>query len=290
MSSVSVLGTGAIGAAVARALMKAGYVVTVWNRSVEPTKALAEDGANVASSAVEAASASELTIVCLSGMEASRAVLMNAEMATALTGKTIAQVTSATIEDTMLEARWAEKHAIGYLNGFMLSFPRGIGTTHGLIFMAGQLAVFERHQATLSSVAAVQHVGEDLGRAGIFFTCAVWIHYASLYGLLHAAAYAEAHGVAMTDVITAGGGAMTRFVDEALEEECRRIQSRDYSGDEATLTTHLGALDYVLDLPGMTAAGIDLGFAPALKDLMERAVQNGDGDKDIAALFEQVRG
>lgn len=35
MSDISVIGTGAMGSALARALLKAGREVTVWNRSPE---------------------------------------------------------------------------------------------------------------------------------------------------------------------------------------------------------------------------------------------------------------
>ena len=45
---VALLGTGIMGAAMARNLLKAGHQVTVWNRTPERAQALAADGARFA--------------------------------------------------------------------------------------------------------------------------------------------------------------------------------------------------------------------------------------------------
>ena len=48
---MTVLGTGLVGAGMARSLLAAGLDVTVWNRSLEKARPLADDGARVADSA-----------------------------------------------------------------------------------------------------------------------------------------------------------------------------------------------------------------------------------------------
>lgn len=52
--TVSVLGTGIMGAAMARNLARAGHAVRVWNRSRAKAEPLAADGAHVAGSPEEA--------------------------------------------------------------------------------------------------------------------------------------------------------------------------------------------------------------------------------------------
>jgi 3-hydroxyisobutyrate dehydrogenase len=63
--NVGVAGLGAMGANVAARLMEVGNQVTVWNRSPEKTKPLADAGAKVAGSPGEVASASEVVITML---------------------------------------------------------------------------------------------------------------------------------------------------------------------------------------------------------------------------------
>src|SRR5512144_3415681 len=71
---VGVAGLGVMGAAVAARLMEVGHEVTVWNRTPEKTKALADSGAKVASTPAQLASAVEATITMLTDAAAIDAV------------------------------------------------------------------------------------------------------------------------------------------------------------------------------------------------------------------------
>jgi len=62
---VGVAGLGAMGAAIAARLIEVGHKVTVWNRTPEKTRPLAEAGAKVVGSPAEVAAASEAVITIL---------------------------------------------------------------------------------------------------------------------------------------------------------------------------------------------------------------------------------
>jgi 3-hydroxyisobutyrate dehydrogenase len=62
---IGVAGLGAMGAAIAARLMEVGHEVTVWNRSPDKAKPLADAGAKVAKSPAELASACEAVITML---------------------------------------------------------------------------------------------------------------------------------------------------------------------------------------------------------------------------------
>jgi 3-hydroxyisobutyrate dehydrogenase len=63
--NVGIAGVGKMGAAIALRLMEVGHKVTVWNRSADKTKPLAEAGASVATTPAELAAASEAIITIL---------------------------------------------------------------------------------------------------------------------------------------------------------------------------------------------------------------------------------
>jgi len=63
--NIGVAGLGAMGAAIAARLIEAGHQVTVWNRSPDKTKPLADAGAKVVGSPAEVAAASEAVITIL---------------------------------------------------------------------------------------------------------------------------------------------------------------------------------------------------------------------------------
>ncbi len=71
---VGVAGVGRMGAAIAAHLMEVGHEVTVWNRSAEKVKPLADAGARVAGSPAELAGAVEAIITILTNRDAQAAV------------------------------------------------------------------------------------------------------------------------------------------------------------------------------------------------------------------------
>jgi 3-hydroxyisobutyrate dehydrogenase len=62
---VAVLGTGIMGAGMARSLLRAGHDVRVWNRTVARAQPLAEDGATVAGTPAGAVEGAEVVLVML---------------------------------------------------------------------------------------------------------------------------------------------------------------------------------------------------------------------------------
>ena len=62
---VAVLGTGIMGAGMARSLLRAGHDVRVWNRTAARAQPLADDGATVAGTAAGAVEGAEVVLVML---------------------------------------------------------------------------------------------------------------------------------------------------------------------------------------------------------------------------------
>ncbi len=62
---ITLLGLGAMGTAIARAWLGAGYELTVWNRTASRAEAIAAEGAKATETASEAVAASDLVVACL---------------------------------------------------------------------------------------------------------------------------------------------------------------------------------------------------------------------------------
>src|SRR4051812_46698995 len=105
---VAVIGLGAMGGAIAQALVAAGKRVIVWNRSPEKTWVLAEAGASVASSPAEAIAASPVTLICLWDYATTDEVLATDGVEETLAGKVIVQLTTGTAEQAAGQAEWIE--------------------------------------------------------------------------------------------------------------------------------------------------------------------------------------
>jgi 3-hydroxyisobutyrate dehydrogenase-like beta-hydroxyacid dehydrogenase len=60
--SITILGTGRMGSALARTFLKQGYTTTVWNRTRSKCQPLAELGAQIAPSVLDAVAAEVIVV------------------------------------------------------------------------------------------------------------------------------------------------------------------------------------------------------------------------------------
>jgi 3-hydroxyisobutyrate dehydrogenase-like beta-hydroxyacid dehydrogenase len=85
MNSITLIGTGRMGSAMARRLASAGYAVTVWNRSPARAYELATtSGISVAPSLVSAVSSADIVLCALSSGAATETVLLDPHFVSAL--------------------------------------------------------------------------------------------------------------------------------------------------------------------------------------------------------------
>jgi len=80
MSDVTLIGLGAMGSALAKALIDAGHSITAWNRSPERLKKIVALGAHGASDVLDAVKSSNVILVCVSNYTATRNFLGTEEV------------------------------------------------------------------------------------------------------------------------------------------------------------------------------------------------------------------
>lgn len=147
--SISVVGTGRMGSALARALLRSGYRTTVWNRTKQKAEPLAALGATVAGSVLEAVKAAEIIIVNVSDYQATAAVLHDDAVASALRGKLVVELTSGTPHGAREAAEWFAEHGASYLDGAIMATPDFIGQMPGRSDL-GAKAGFRRERGDVS--------------------------------------------------------------------------------------------------------------------------------------------
>lgn len=163
---VSVLGLGAMGTALAQALLAGGHQVTVWNRTAAKAEALVDAGAAAAATAEEALTASDLVILCLLD---DASVREHVEPAAArLGGRTVVNLTTTTPEQARGLGRWAAERDIALIDGGIMAVPAMIGTPGAFVLYSGAQAEFERYRQVLELFGAAEFVGADLGAAAMY--------------------------------------------------------------------------------------------------------------------------
>jgi 3-hydroxyisobutyrate dehydrogenase-like beta-hydroxyacid dehydrogenase len=287
MSEVSVVGLGAMGSALARALLRGGHRVTVWNRTAAKAEPLVRDGATPAADLASALAASPVVIVCVDNYEVARTVLSRADALPHLAGRTLVQLSTGTPQDARDSERWAREAGADYLDGAILAYPDQVGTPEAVIFMAGAKATFQRCEPLLHSLAGgLSHVGEQVGAASALDCAALSFLFGGLLGALHGARVCEVEGL-RTDEF----GAMLAELAPVLGQEVRhlgeRIQANRYDGTQAALRTYAAAATRLVEqardgrIPGH--------FPRHASDAFDRGIRAGLGDADLASLIQVLR-
>lgn len=286
MSTVTVLGLGNMGAALARALAAAGHDVTAWNRGAERREALAGT-CRIADDAATACAASDLVIACLADYPATDEVLGGDGVAAALAGRALVQLASGGPADARELAAWAGARGIGYLDGKILTYPARVGDATTMLAYAGARTVWEAHRDALLALGGRSAlVGEEPGGAAAVDLAWLSFLYGSTLGLLQGAAFCEAEGV---DPAAAFGAVPSWLIEiDAEADYARRLIARgDFTGDQATLDVHLAAMHHIVDAAG--ASGVDDAFPRLLVDLFGAAVARGGGAHEIAGAIAVLR-
>lgn len=285
-SPVSVIGLGSMGAALARALLRAGVPTTVWNRTGERARPLADEGAASATDLAAAVAASDLVIVCLRDHAAAREVL-GALSATEYTGRIVVNLSSSTPGEGRDSASWAADRGITYLNGAIMVPTPMIGSSDAVILYSGDQALFEKAQDRLQLLAGIaDYLGEDPGRAALYDVAMLEIFFAAMTSFLHAAAMVTAHGITATEFLpyarqmaTLGG-----TVFEGLASD---VDAKEHDGTEDNLAMELAALDHIVHTND--EVGLDGTLARHMHHLSRRAVEVGHGADAYSRVIDMLR-
>ena len=281
--TISVIGTGNMGSALAEALLSAGFAVTVWNRTVSKAQLLVKLGAVLAGSPAEAAGNSENSIVCVTDHEVFVSVIHNDSVATALAGKRLVQLGVVTAEQARQTGAWAEGRNIGYLEGSILGLPNNVKKATATLVCSGPKALFDEMQEILSVFGNSQLVSEAIGDAYDFDKVYYSFAYAVLLGFMQGAALAQASGFSI-DAYTSIVIERLPAVTENLKRFGGLIADRNHEGDQAALTVWADA--YAKSLELCRALKVDDSLPTALMQNFHKAINEGYGDSEISAIFE----
>ncbi|MFC3492458.1 NAD(P)-dependent oxidoreductase [Glycomyces rhizosphaerae] len=165
MPSITVLGLGAMGSAIAARLRVHGHAVTVWNRSPDKTEPHAEAGANAAATIEEAVAASDTVLVVLLDHASVRERLD--PVAAELKGKTVVNLVTTTPNQARDTAAWAAEHDIPYVDGAIMAVPSMIGEPHARLLYSGDEHAYNAVLPVLEQLGTAEFTGEDPGVASL---------------------------------------------------------------------------------------------------------------------------
>lgn len=167
---IAMLGTGAMGSRVARNFLKAGFDVTVYNRTPERARALAADGAKLAATPKEAAENADFVFSMVRDTEASREVWLADETGAihGLREENVA-IESSTVTPGWvreLSAAIAAHTSAAFLDAPVLGTRPQADAAALIYLVAGDEQVLEKTREVLQKTSgAIHRIGTEAGAA-----------------------------------------------------------------------------------------------------------------------------
>ena len=167
IKTISYLGLGTMGSSMAANVLKAGYELTVWNRSTEKCEPFARKGARVAKTPADAARDVDLVMYMLSNDQAVEEVVFGAEgILSGIKEGQIAIDMSTVLPATSLREREAyAKRGVDFLDAPVFGSKNESAEAKLWIMAAGNKAVFEKVKPVLEHLGQTVHYFGKNGNA-----------------------------------------------------------------------------------------------------------------------------
>jgi 3-hydroxyisobutyrate dehydrogenase-like beta-hydroxyacid dehydrogenase len=280
---VGFIGLGAMGAAMASNLIKAGHTVTVWNRSEAATAPLVSLGAKVAATPDRAAQGDVLHSM-LANDKAVREVILDSGLLDAMDPGTV-HVNHATIS-VELAKTLAQEHAqrgLGYVSAPVFGRPDVAAAGKLNILAAGKAAAVQKVQPLLEAMGAkIWPLGEEPERANIVKIAGNFMLVTAVESMAEASVLTRAHGVSAGDFLEIMTS--TLFASPVYQGYGKLIVEQRFK--PAGFTLPLTLKDVGLALEAGTSRRVPLPFASVLRDTLLEALAQGDEDLDISSLSQ----
>lgn len=285
--NISMIGLGAMGAAIVRNLLAKGMKVTVWNRSPAIVDALVAEGAIPAADADEAFKA-DVVLSMLAHDQAVKEVLVDSGVL-ARARKGVVHVNLATIS-TALAGELAALHAelgLGYVASPVFGRPPVAQAGALNVLAAGAPDAVATAMPVLEQLAAkVWPLGEDPVRANALKLAGNFMIVSAIESMGEAVALGEAYGVPAPELLDLLSS--TLFAAPIYKIYGGMIAERRYS--PPGFAAELGLKDVRLVLDAAEAKGLSMPQADLAEASLEMLLDGDGRGLDLAALAEIARG
>lgn len=279
--TITVLGAGRMGAAIAGQLAAGGADVRIWNRTSERANALAAERIRPVTRLSDAVRDAEVVISILTDGRAVRETLGAAS--DALQPATI--VVEASTIDPLAMAEVAALLASPVLGCAVSGTPAVVSGGNAAVLVSGPAdARFAASPALGLFAARVVEVGTRVEDAKLVKIGLNAVLAGTMELLAESAVMLEAGGVDRTTFADALGGSVlaSTYTGYKLKALCER----DY---DPTFASRDLRKDVVLAVTEAERSGIDLPFARRLVDLLDDTIDRGWGDLDFLALVPRLQ-
>ncbi len=283
-TKVALLGTGIMGAAMARNLLEAGMEVRAWNRSTEKVKPLAKDGVTVVDTAGEAASGADFLLTMLPDADVIEEVVRDGLLPALAEGAVWLQMSTVGENGNEKLARLAAEGGVAFVDAPVLGTKAPAEQGQLIVLASGPEDVRSKCEPIFDAVGSkTVWLGEAGEGSRLKLVVNNWI--VGLLGVLaETVAFARAAGVDPQKFLeTIDGGPLG--LPYAQMKGSMMIEE-DFP---TSFSAKLARKDAGLVLEAAQERGLQMAVASAVAARFDEAIEAGHGDEDMAAIYEATK-
>jgi 3-hydroxyisobutyrate dehydrogenase len=283
-TKVAILGTGIMGAAMARNLLAENVEVRAWNRSSEKAQPLEEDGAEVADSPADAARGADFLLTMLADADVVEEAIAGDVLPALAEGGVWLQMSTVGEDGSKRLAETANEHGVDFVDAPVLGTKPPAEQGQLVVLASGPEEVREKTRKIFDAVGSkTVWLGEAGAGSRLKLVINNWI--VGLLGVLaETVAFAKSIGVDPARFLeTIEGGPLglpyAQLKGNMMIEE-------DFP---TSFSARLARKDTGLVLDTAEAHDLAMPIARTVAARFDEAIQAGHGEQDMAAIYQAAR-
>jgi len=285
---VAVIGVGNMGGGIARNIMRAGFELTVHNRTESKMKPFTDEGATAASSPKEAASHVDIVITSLMGDDSVMSVVEGETGLLAGMKPGAVHVSTSTISPecaTQLAGMHA-RQGCHFVSAPVLGRPDVASAGQLVTFVSGETEAIEKCRPVLDAYTRLVRVIPGEHRlANVTKLCANYTAASVIELMGQVYTFAEKNGL---DLGIVEDLFQTTWAHPGLKAYATQVRERNFDMDDG-FSMSGGLKDVQLMLDAAEAVGVSLDYGKIIKSKLAEGIENGMSKRDWSGTYEVTR-
>jgi 3-hydroxyisobutyrate dehydrogenase-like beta-hydroxyacid dehydrogenase len=277
--TVGIVGTGALGTALAAAALDHGITTSVWNRTPGRARDLVDAGATLRPTVADLVGSTAVVVITVSTYDDVRSGLT--EAGADVRDRTIVNLSSGTPSDAAALADYVHSSAGRYLDGAAMGGTRLVGDPSAMFFYSGDSDAFSGYREVLEAFGSPLFLGADPATASAYDTAILGMILGFLTSSYQALALLKRQGID-SEHFPSVVRDYWPFVVDIFDRHATQIRTNAITADDGTIDVYVDAMRHVTDT-GATL-GVDTSLAEAISELLRRTSDNGHGADGLPYL------
>ena len=283
MITIGFIGTGLMGLPMAKNILKSGFKLKAFNRSIEKAEPLKEFGAEISKSISNVVKDSDFIFTMLTDDSAVDAITSSTDFLDNLkSGSTVIDMSSVKPTTAIKHRENLKSKNVNYLDAPVSGGTIGAEEASLAIMVGGEQSVFDNSEKILKAMGNPTLVG-PIGSGQVSKLANQIVVGVTIGAVAEAITLCEKAGADPNKLIKAlsGGWADSKI----LQTHGKRMIDKDFSPKGKTYT-HLKDMNNILECAN--SYNTHLPISNLVKEMYKTLVDNGHGNTDHSSLYNEI--